>query len=308
MQTIGRGALYFETGAGNAATAVVDPGETFGVLTQLNRGAWLDELPPAERDDLEHRLVAPNPASGCIAVAGAKAGDMLAVEINSIELDRVGFTRFLGHNDASPHTLQLGLLERTVDVRDGLVHWSDTLHLPARPMLGFVGVAPALERFGNTWAGTWGGNMDAQELGPGATLYLRVECDRGLLHVGDMHAIQGDGEICGAGGIEASGRAELTCRISSPAPASLRWPRFEDATHIGVIAQARPAEDAFRHALGDLIAWLEDDYATPPGDAYLLLGQVLESRIVAYVNPTFSCVAKVARKYLPVRAGRVGSS
>jgi amidase len=299
MQTIRTDLLYFETGADNAPTAQVAPGEPFTVVTQLNRGAWLDALPSAERVELERRLVGDNPSSGCISVAGAQAGDMLSVEIGGIELDHVGFTRFRGRNDATPRSLQFGLLEKTVDVRDGFVRWSDTLRLPARPMLGFVAVAPARERLGNTSAGTWGGNMDAQELRPGTTLHLRAQCDGGLLHVGDMHAIQGDGEICGAGGIEASGRVELTCRIASPAPASLHWPRFEDSTHIGVIAQARPAEDAFRNALADLIGWLEDDYAMLSGDAYLLLGQVLESRIVAYVNPTFSCVAKVAKEYLP---------
>jgi amidase len=299
MQTINTDVLYFETGPDNAPTAQVEPGEPFAVITQLNRGAWLDALPPTERSELEPRLAGANPSSGCISIAGTKAGDMLSVEIGAIELDPVGFTRFQGQNDATPRSLHFGLLEKTVEVRGGFVLWSDALRLPARPMLGFVAVAPARERFGNTAAGTWGGNMDAQELRPGATLHLRAQCDGGLLHVGDMHAIQGDGEICGAGGIEASGRVELTCRTSSPAPASLHWPRFEDSTHIGVIAQARPAEDAFRNALADLMGWLEDDYAIPPGDAYLLLGQVLESRVVAYVNPTFSCVAKVAKQYLP---------
>jgi amidase len=299
MQTIGTDVLYFETGPDNAPTARVEPGEPFTVLTQLNRGAWLKALPLAERADLERRLLGDNPASGCIAVTGVRAGDMLSLEIGAIELEHVGFTRFRGCNDATPRSLRLALLEKTVEIRDGSVVWSDTLRLPARPMLGFMAVSPARERLLNTTAGTWGGNMDAQELGTGATLHLKAQCDDALLHVGDMHAIQGDGEICGAGGTEASGRVELSCRVSSPAPTSLHWPRFENETHIGVIAQARPAEDAFRHALADLIGWLEDDYEMSPGDAYLLLGQVLESRIVAYVNPTFSSVAKIARDYLP---------
>jgi amidase len=298
MRTIGTDVLYFETGGGNPPTARVEPGEPFAVITQLNRGAWLDRLPTSERDHLGRRLVGDNPSSGCIAVTGVHAGDMLSVQIGAIDLDPVGFTRFRGFNDATPRSLRLEMVEKTVEIREGFIRWSDALRLPTRPMLGFVAVAPSRERFANTAAGTWGGNMDAQELGPGSTVHLRAQCDDGLLHVGDMHAIQGDGEICGAGGIEASGRVDLTCRISSPAPVALHWPRFENETHIGVIAQARPAEDAFRNALGDLLGWLTDDYGVSLDDAYILLGQVLESRIVAYVNPTFSCVAKVAREYL----------
>jgi len=62
---------------------------------------------------------------------------------------------------------------------------------------------------------------------------------------------------------------------------------------------ARPAEDAFRAALEELILWLEDEYGLPRGEAYLLLGQVLEARCTQFVNPTFSYVAKINRKFLP---------
>jgi acetamidase/formamidase len=128
-------------------------------------------------------------------------------------------------------------------------------------------------------------------------VYLPVEVPGALLHVGDMHAIQGDGEICGAGGIEASGRVRLRCELSAR-PASWRGPRIEDATHIATVAFARPAEDAFRQALEAMILWLEDAYGFPRGEAYLFLGQVLEARCTAFVNPTFSYIAKVAKRWL----------
>ena len=61
----------------------------------------------------------------------------------------------------------------------------------------------------------------------------------------------------------------------------------------------RPAEDAFRTALAEMVLWLEEDYDFSRGEAYLFLGQVLEARCTQFVNPTFSYVAKVNRKYLP---------
>jgi acetamidase/formamidase len=118
-----------------------------------------------------------------------------------------------------------------------------------------------------------------------------------LLQIGDMHAIQGDGEICGAGGIEASGRVQVRCELSEK-PQSMYWPRIVDEGHIATVAMARPAEDAFRHALAALVLWLEEDHGLTRGQAYLLLGQVLEARCTQFVNPTFTYVAKVARQYL----------
>lgn len=90
-------------------------------------------------------------------------------------------------------------------------------------MIGMVGVAPARERVANNWAGYWGGNMDVPEVTRGATLMLGVNVEGGVLHVGDMHAIQGDGEIYGAGGVEASGRVRMRVDIA-PRPRSMFWP------------------------------------------------------------------------------------
>ena len=67
-------------------------------------------------------------------------------------------------------------------------------------MIGVLGTAPELEVFSNAWPGPHGGNMDVQEVCPGATVYLPVNVPGALLHIGDVHAIQGDGEInCGGG-------------------------------------------------------------------------------------------------------------
>jgi len=113
-----------------------------------------------------------------------------------------------------------------------------------------------------------------------------------------MHARQGDGEICGAGGIETGGRVQLRCAISKK-PSEMTWPRIEDPTHIMVVAMARPAEDAFRIGLAEMARWLEASYGFSRGDAYLFFGQTLEARVTQFVNPTFSYVLKVAKKYLP---------
>lgn len=298
MQRATRDLLYFEIGADNAPTMHVRPGEVFEVETQLNRGPWLDTHP--DGDALRQRLYGGNPSSGCIYVDGAEPGQMVIVHIGEIDLDPVGFTRFGGSTGAMPGWLGgtgIGAHHRIVEIVDNVIHWSDALKLPAAPMIGFVGVAPARERYHNGWGGYWGGNFDAQEITTGAAVHLAVHVPGALLHIGDMHAIQGDGEICGAGGIEASGRVKVWCELAEK-PASMHWPRVVDETHIITLAMARPAEDAFRYALEAMVLWLEEDYGFTRGDAYLFLGQVLEARVTQFVNPTFTYVAKVAKRYL----------
>ena len=299
MQRATKDLLYFETGPDNAPTLRVEPGEEFEVETQINRGPWLDDHP--DREALKIKLRGGNPTSGCIYVKGAEPGQMLIVHIGDIDVDPIGYTSFSGSNGAMPGWLGgtgVGAQSKVVEIRDGLIHWSDTLKIPAKPMLGFVVTASENTRWHNGWAGEWGGNFDVPEITTGASVQLPVAVPGALLHIGDMHARQGDGEVCGAGGIEAGGRVRIRCEMAD-LPPTITWPRIANETHIMVAAQARPAEDAFRIAMEEMVIWLEDDYGFSRGEAYLFLGQVLEARCTQFVNPTFTYLAKVDRRYLP---------
>ncbi len=291
--------LYFETGPDNEPTLHVEPGEEFEVETQINRGPWLEGHP--QEEELTAKIRAGNPSSGCIYVEGAEPGQMLTVHVGEFDVDPIGYTHFRGGNGAMPSWLGgtgVGNHHKVVEIEDGHILWSDDLKIPISPMLGVVGLAPAHTRWTNAWAAEHGGNFDIQEVTTGASVHLPVSVPGALLHIGDMHARQGDGEICGAGGIEAGGRVKITCELGS-LPESMTWPRITNATHIMTTGIAKPAEDAFRIALSEMILWLEDEYAFSRGEAYLFLGQVLEARCTQFVNPTFSYVAKVDRKYLP---------
>ena len=70
--------------------------------------------------------------------------------------------------------------------------------MPLKPFTGTIGVAPAeagLHSIVPPRAG--GGNMDIRDVAAGTELYLPVEVAGGLFSVGDTHAAQGDGEVCG---------------------------------------------------------------------------------------------------------------
>jgi len=212
----------------------------------------------------------------------------------------VGWTRYGGSTGAMPGYLgpsNIGPQFRVVRIKDEKIIWNDKLSFPVEPMLGVVGVAPLRETRHNGWAGEWGGNFDIQEVTRGARVHLPIYHEGALLHVGDMHARQGDGEICGGGGIETGGVATLMVELSDK-PAEMTWPRIENDTHIMTTAQGKPAEDAFRIGLSEMILWLEASYGMSRGEAFIFLAQCLEARVTQFVNPSYSYVCKVNRRYL----------
>jgi len=294
--------LYFEHAPDNPPTMTVKPGEWFEVQTQMNLGPWVDTLPPERADYYRKKITGGNPSSGAIYVEGAEPGQMVSVHIASIDVQATGYTRYRGSTGAMPGWLgdsNIGPQHRIVEIERDRIIWDREagVSFPVEPMLGTLGVAPARERRTNSWAGEWGGNFDIQEIGPGATVHLGVNVPGALLHVGDMHARQGDGEICGGGGIETGGIARLKVELADK-PGSMTWPRIESETHIMTTGVEKPAEDAFRIALSEMILWLEEDYGMTQGDAFMFLAQVLEARVTQFVNPTYTYICKVNKEYL----------
>ncbi len=77
------------------------------------------------------------------------------------------------------------------------------------------------------------------------------------------------------------------------------WPLAEDETHIMAIGSTRPLEDAYRVALKELVLWLERDYGLERMDALQLISQAGENRISQMVDPNYTVVAKIAKRFLP---------
>ena len=289
--------IYSYTSATNPVTFTVQPGETFQVETVATSGRQFDSH-TGEFD--REREGGVNSSTGCIAVEGASAGQVAVVHVLDIELHEFGFTgfrwptRLLGRL-AAEDGWESGY--KAVRVRDGFVEWSDKLKIPISPMVGHIGAARPNEVLSNAHNGPFGGNFDIQEITAGARVHLPVLVDGVALHVGDVHAVQGDGEIDGAGGIETG--ALLTLKVAlRDRPKRFRNPRIETDAFIAGTGFARPAEDAFRAALADLVHWMVDDFGFTQTGAHMLLAQVLQARVTQFVNPLFTYLCKVQRKYL----------
>ena len=108
-----------------------------------------------------------NGATGPIEVTGAKTGDMLSIEILDMKLEGLGFTALWPGIGIFPDWVrrkEFGRVTRVVEVKDGVVHWSDRVKLPVRPMIGVAGVAPVHGAVLTIDNGPHGGNIDVQEV------------------------------------------------------------------------------------------------------------------------------------------------
>lgn len=241
-----------------------------------------------------------NPATGPLLVDGAKPGQMLAVRIEAMELDEIGYTALWPGMGMFPDWVrqkEFGIQTRAMVVRDGFVHWSAERKLPIQPMVGVLGVAPVHGAVLTVDNGVHGGNLDVQEIGPGSTVLFAVHQEGAALYVGDCHALQGDGECVGMGATEVGARVTFSVELRDK-PARMTWPRIETETHIATVGCARPLEDAMRIAFEQMVWWLADEHGFTESEAYLFLGQIAEARCTQVVNPKYTYICKVAKRHL----------
>lgn len=278
----------------------VDPGETFTVETAININDGVIHSLGQQLTESDVTIPFVNGATGPIEVRGAEPGDMLSIEVIDMKFEGLGFTALWPGIGIFPDWVrrkEFGRQTRVVEVRDGIVHWSEKVKLPVRPMIGVAGVAPIHGAVLTIDNGPHGGNLDVQEVAPGNTISFRVQHEGAHLFLGDCHAIQGDGECNGMGAIEIA--TVLTVRVSlQPAPARMTWPRIETKSHICTIGCARPLEDAMRTAFEEMLYWMEDEFGVPAPEGYMLLGQIAEARCTQMVNPKFTYICKVSKQIL----------
>jgi len=280
--------------------ARVGAGETFLVETEDSRGGRTRE--PAHTT-AEYLLAMRkqgyygNPVTGPIYVEGASPGDTLAVRILDQKCDTLGYMGywpFLFHlEDYFPQPATV-----LVEIRDGHVIFADDVRIPVRPVIGTIGVAPAMEAILSGSMGRHCGNVDAQEIAAGSVIYLPVFVEGALLCLGDCHAIQSDGEI---GSVEMRSEVTLACEVIRGRSPNMIWPRVETADSLVTIGIATPLEEASRQALRELICWIEERTGMSKHEAYLLIGCVGAWRPGQVQVPNYSMRCIFPKQYLRER-------
>jgi acetamidase/formamidase len=252
-----------------------------------------------------------NPVSGPIAVEGAQPGDTLAVHFVEIVPARdwavsTTFPHFgaltTTHSTAMLHpALEERVWLYDVDVAAGLCRFharkSDfSVELPLDPMHGTVGVAPAAnEVLMSITPAAHGGNMDTPEMRAGVTAYFGVNVEGGMLSIGDGHARQGEGEVCGTAVETAMNTVVVVDLIKGRAPVS---PRMESDDFLMTTGSTRPLEDAYRMSQHDLVGWSAELLDLEELDAYQLVSQTGLSPVGNVVDTNYTMVGKLSKSLL----------
>lgn len=201
-----------------------------------------------------------NLATGPVYFEGVYPGDVLEIKIEKIKCNSPGFSLcskgegFIGEdiNDSFNRIFHF----------DDMVYFGNSIKLPIQPMIGVIGVAPK-EISNNVIPGDHGGNMDTKLIKEGAILYLPVFHEGGLLGIGDLHAVMGDGEALYEG-LECSGEVEVTVNVRKDLKIDIPFINVDNK--LFSVATDVDIESSLKKALRKLIAFLLDhsdiDYYT----------------------------------------------
>jgi amidase len=298
-----QGKFHYTIGPYSDPVLTIAPGDRVIVDT---RDAFEGKI-RTEKDLPSQKLVVPflNPQSGPMMIEGAEKGDVVAVYIESM-LPRGDnprgtccliprFGALTGTDYTATLNEPLPEITRKIDVDEEGVYWSKRVTLPYKPHIGTLSLSPEIDSINALTPDNHGGNMDVPDMGPGSITYLPVRSPGARLFIGDAHACQGDGEVCGTA-VEFASRT--TIHVDLIKGWEIDWPRLETDALLMAIGSARPLEDATRIAYNQLVLWLEKEYGFDRWDIYMMLSQCGKVRLGNFVDPKYSVGAAIEKKYL----------
>ncbi|MEJ5902806.1 acetamidase/formamidase family protein [Ochrobactrum teleogrylli] len=235
-----------------------------------------------------------NPVTGPIFVDGAKPGDVLKITIHQFEPSGFGWTANIPGfgllaDDFKEPALALWNYNPTT-LEPAL--FGEHARVPLKPFAGTIGVAPAEKGLHSVVPPRRvGGNLDIRDLAAGTTLYLPIEVEGALFSIGDTHAAQGDGEVCGTA-IESAMNVALTLDLIKDTP--LKMPRFTTPGPVTRHLDTKGYEvttgigsdlwEGAKAALSNMIDLLCQTQNLNPVDAYMLCSACGDLRISEIVD------------------------
>ncbi|GAB1477854.1 acetamidase/formamidase family protein [Paracoccaceae bacterium] len=240
-----------------------------------------------------------NPVSGPIWVEGAMPGDALKITIDSFTPQAQngrgwGWTANIpGFGLLADQFTDPALIIWDFDAATlAPALWSSQARIPLKPFAGTIGCAPAEAGLHSVVPPRRvGGNLDIRDLAAGTTLYLPVEVAGALFSVGDTHAAQGDGEVCGTA-IESPMDVVLTLDLVKGA--NLKMPRFTTPGPVTTHLDAKGYEvttgigpdlmTGARDAVAGMVDFLCATRGISAVDAYMLCSTCGDLRISEIVD------------------------
>ncbi|WP_027161133.1 acetamidase/formamidase family protein [Mesorhizobium sp. WSM1293] len=235
-----------------------------------------------------------NPATGPIFVEGAEPGDALKVTIEMFKPSGFGWTANIPGfgllaDDFKEPALNIWKYD-AASLEPAL--FGKNARVPLKPFAGTIGNALAEKGHHSVVPPRRvGGNLDIRDLAAGTTLYLPVEVAGALFSVGDTHAAQGDGEVCGTA-IESP--MDVVLKLDLVKDARLKTPRFTTPGPVTRHLDAKGYEvttgigpdlmTGAREAVAQMVDLLAGRYHIDPVEAYMLASVCGDLRISEIVD------------------------
>lgn len=261
----------------------------------------------------------PHVITGPIYVDGAEPGDVLKVEVIALE-PRVPYgvvtnRHFKGtipdempetprlENPSSEHPESYGNVSvfTSIQKKGDNNEWfgimqnnGQIIQFPLNPFLGTMGVTPNTDENGSSIPPLkTGGNIDINELGVGATLYLPVDIPGAGFYTGDPHFAQGDGEVS-LTALEAPLRATVRLTVlkkgSSAIPQtnsdSLVQPFAETEKYWIPIGLNEDLDEAMRQSVRESISFISKQLGVDRKTAYAYLSAATDYEVSQVVDKT----------------------
>lgn len=222
-----------------------------------------------------------NPATGPLHIDGAEPGDILKVEILQIVLDDWGCMALM------PKGGPLGGFiaeerSKIIPIKNNTAIFNEKIKIPISPMVGVIGTAPATGEVLNGTPGEHGSNMDCNKIQEGTTLYLPVNVPGGLLAIGDLHAVMGDGEVATCA-IET--RGEVTVKVSVLKNCNLPTPSLRTSEEYIAIASGETLDAASKAAGVKMLEFLQTATELDVYESIMLMSAIGNMEICQVVNP-----------------------
>jgi acetamidase/formamidase len=321
---------YFDPGL--APVLTVDPGDVVRIEALTHHAGDAPDLlmdPGIERvfAEVDDRGPGPHLLTGPIAVAGARPGDVLQVDILAAEPRLRYGSNLAGHwghlyDDFGKERVTLFELDLEAMLGRALFayDWSatplvdtpgtivapasvarepalDGVVVPLRPHFGTMGVAPAARgRHSSVPPGEHGGNVDNWRIGAGARMLYPVQVSGALLSVGDPHVSQGDGEVSGTA-LEASLNGLL--RLSVRRDLDLHVPVLETAGEILVHGFGDDLDEAMRAATRRTLELLGSRFGLSRDDAYAFCSVAVDFTVTQVVDRRQGVHARIDKRCFP---------
>ncbi len=258
---------------------------------QLHRNATLEDLINIDFGPI-HAMTGP------VYVEEAEVGDILAVDLLKVELGDYGWQAIVGGfgflTERFPNP-KLNIHE--IDVLNKTTMFNDKIKIPLKPFPGIMGVAPNTEEMLSTIPPRAnGGNMDDPSLVEGTTVYFPVFIKGALFSIGDGHAVQGYGEVCGSA-IEAPMTFTYRLRVLKNKP-SIQEPQYETDDYYAVTGFGTTIDIATKKAVNYMVDYLTNNYNVLPEDAYMLCSLVGDLKIAEVVDVPNMLVTMHFPKYI----------